>query len=56
MAYAYGLLGDRGEAARWLQRAYQERDPQLIWAKVDPRLAKVRADPRIRAVIRSVGL
>lgn len=56
IAYAYGLLGDRDEAARWLQRAYEERDPQLMWVRVDPRLAKVRQDPRIQAVIRGVGL
>jgi TolB-like protein/Flp pilus assembly protein TadD len=56
VAYAYGLLGDADGAARWLERALAERDPQLVWAKVDPRLAKVRADPRIQAVIRAVGL
>jgi serine/threonine-protein kinase len=56
VAYAYGLLGDADGAARWLQRALAERDPQLMWAKVDPRLARVRADPRIQAVIRAVGL
>jgi TolB-like protein/Tfp pilus assembly protein PilF len=56
VAYAYGLLGDAEAAADWLERAYAERDPQLMWAKVDPRLAKVRADARIQAVVRSVGL
>jgi serine/threonine-protein kinase len=56
VAYAYGLLGDADGAARWLERALAERDPQLMWAKVDPRLARVRADPRIQAVIRAVGL
>jgi serine/threonine-protein kinase len=56
VAYAYGLLGDADGAATWLERAYAERDPQLIWAKVDPRLAKVRGSARIQAVIRSVGL
>jgi hypothetical protein len=56
VAYAYGLLGDADAAATWLERAYAERDPQLMWAKVDPRLAKVRPDARIQAVIRNVGL
>jgi len=56
VAYAYGLLGDADAAALWLERAYAERDPQLMWSKVDPRLARVRADPRIQAVIRRVGL
>ncbi|HLB37803.1 MAG TPA: hypothetical protein VJL31_14620, partial [Gemmatimonadales bacterium] len=56
ISYAYGLLGDADQAALWLERAYQEHDPQLIWAKVDPRLNRVRADPRIQAVIRRIGL
>ncbi len=56
IAYSYGLLGDADQAALWLERAYQERDPQIIWAKVDPRLDKVRVDARIQAVIRRIGL
>ncbi len=56
ISYAYGVLGDSDHAAQWLERAYQERDPQLIWAKVDPRLAKVRADARVQSVIRKIGL
>lgn len=56
ISYTYGLLGDADTAALWLERAYEERDPQVVWAKVDRRLAKVRDDPRIQAVIRNIGL
>lgn len=56
VSYAYGLLGDADKAAFWLQRAYEERDPQVVWAKVDPRLDSVRDDPRIQAIIRKIGL
>jgi len=56
IAYAYALLGDALNAAFWLDRACEERDPQVVWAKVDPRLAKVRPDPRIQAVIHRIGL
>ena len=56
ISYAYGLLGDADNAALWLERAYEERDPQIVWAKVDPRLDDVRDDPRIQAVIDKVGL
>jgi serine/threonine-protein kinase len=56
VAYAYALLGDAENAAVWLDRAREKRDPQVVWAKVDPRLAKVRQDPRIQAVIRKIGL
>ena len=56
IAYAYALLGDADNAAQWLERACEERDPQVVWAKVDPRFSKVRQDPRIQAVIRKIGL
>ena len=56
VSYVYGLLGDAENAALWLERAYEVRDPQVVWAKVDPRLERVRDDPRIQAVIRKVGL
>ena len=56
VAYAYSVLGDADNASLWLDRAREERDPQIVWAKVDPRLARVRNDPRIQAVIRKIGL
>jgi hypothetical protein len=56
VSYAYGLLGDADKAAFWLQRAYEERDPQVVWAKVDPRLDGVRDNPRIQDIIRKIGL
>ena len=56
VAYTYGVLGDADNAAVWLDRAREERDPQVVWAKVDPRLAKVRHDARIQTVIRKIGI
>lgn len=56
VAYVFGTLGDAEGASAWLEKAWAERDPQLIWVKVDPRFAKVRQDPRIAAVIRRMGL
>jgi TolB-like protein/Tfp pilus assembly protein PilF len=56
IAYCYGVLGDAAETAGWLEKAYAEGDPQLIWLKIDPRFAKVRGDPRIAALIAKVGL
>jgi serine/threonine-protein kinase len=56
VAYCFGALGDAGEAAAWLEKAWAERDPQLIWLKVDPRFAKVRTDPRVAAMIHRLGL
>ena len=55
IAYCYGILGDTAQAAAWLEKAFQARDPQIIWLKVDPRFAKVRSDPRIAELIRKLG-
>lgn len=56
IAYCYGVLGDAGEAAAWLEKAYSARDPQLVWIKIDRRFEKVRRDPRISVLIARMGL
>jgi TolB-like protein/Flp pilus assembly protein TadD len=56
VAYGYGAMGDAGNAAAWLEKAFAMRDPQLVWIKADARFAKVRDDPRIAALIRKLGL
>jgi TolB-like protein/Tfp pilus assembly protein PilF len=52
---AYTALGDYDEALAWLEKAYEERDPQLRhfhW----PILDRVRSDPRFQALKRKMGL
>ncbi len=39
----------------WLKRAYEERDPLLIQAKVDPRMDPLRSDPRFDDLLRRIG-
>ncbi|MBZ5585875.1 MAG: tetratricopeptide repeat protein, partial [Acidobacteriia bacterium] len=56
VAYCYGMLGEAGEAAAWLEKAVEARDPQAAWIKIDPRLRTVRGDAKIAALIRKVGL
>jgi tetratricopeptide (TPR) repeat protein len=51
-AVVYGALGERDEAFRLLQRAYEERYPYLAVAKVDPRLDSLRDDPRFQDLLR----
>jgi tetratricopeptide (TPR) repeat protein len=44
--YVYAALGYRDLAFRWLDKAVEEREPNLLWAKVDPRFDPLRQDPR----------
>jgi TolB-like protein/predicted Ser/Thr protein kinase/Tfp pilus assembly protein PilF len=49
-------LGEKDEAFRWLNAAYQERDYQVEGLKTDFRLDPVRSDPRFAELVRKVGL
>jgi hypothetical protein len=49
-------LGDADRALRWLERAYDERAPQLIWLKADPIFDPLRSDPRFTRLLRRMRL
>ena len=53
----YGALGELDMAFAWLDKAYQERDPELTYLKVPGRrFAPLRHDPRFQQLVRRVGL
>ena len=54
-AYVYAALGDRDRAFEWLNRALDEREPNILWAAVDPRLDDIRRDPRFENIIRRIA-
>jgi TolB-like protein/DNA-binding winged helix-turn-helix (wHTH) protein/Tfp pilus assembly protein PilF len=56
IAILYGALGELNEAFAWLEKAYEERDPQLTYLKVGRRFEPLRKDPRFRELVRRVGL
>jgi serine/threonine-protein kinase len=55
-AYYFALvhtgLGERDQALRYLERAYQERSTVLAYLLIDPRLAPLRGDARFLALAR----
>jgi TolB-like protein/Tfp pilus assembly protein PilF len=52
----YGALGENDEAFAWLEKAYQERDPELTYIKVGRRFDPLRNDPRLQQLTRRMGL
>ncbi len=59
LAYGIAILSagfeETEEGMTWLERAYEERDPLLLQAKVDPRLDPLRSDPRFDDLLRRIG-
>jgi TolB-like protein/Tfp pilus assembly protein PilF len=55
IASIYGELGEKEQAFDWLQRAYDERDPQLTYLLVDPFMDPLRSDARFHALVRKFG-
>jgi len=49
-------LGDKEQAFRWLNTAYQERDFDLLNLKTDFLLDPLRSDPRFVELVRKIGL
>ena len=49
-------LGDKEEAFKWLDAAYQEHDLGLLSLNTDFLLDSLRADPRMSKLVRKVGL
>jgi tetratricopeptide (TPR) repeat protein len=56
IAQLYAELGDKEQAFRWLNTAYQERDAALAGLKTDFSLDSIRSDPRFAELVRKVGL
>ncbi|HEU4387775.1 MAG TPA: winged helix-turn-helix domain-containing protein [Blastocatellia bacterium] len=56
MALINAGLGNRDEAFRWLDAAYETRDEWLVRLKVAPELAGLRSDARFVELLRRMGL
>jgi len=56
IAELYADLGDKDQAFRWLNTAYQERDSWLVGLKTNFLLDPIRSDPRFAEMVRKVGL
>jgi len=56
IALIYCVMGKKDHALEWLEKAYEDKNDQLIWLKGDPRVDPLRSDPRFMTLIRKLGL
>lgn len=56
VALIYAGLGELDSAFKWLDWAFEDRDPWLVFLKVDPRLSPLRGDDRFEPLIKRIGL
>ena len=48
-------IGDKEGAMKWLQAAYDEHSPYLVFLAIEPRMDPLRSDPRFQDLLRKVG-
>jgi len=56
VAILHGALGESNEAFAWLEKAYEERDPQLTYIKAGRRFEPLRHDARFQQLVHRIGL
>jgi adenylate cyclase len=56
IAQSYALRGDKDEAFKWLNRAYDNRESFLYMVRQDPMLGNLRDDPRFAAFVQKMNL
>ena len=56
VATIYAGLGERDQAFKWLEKAFEERDIWLMNLKVDPVLKDLRSDRRFTSLLQRIGL
>ena len=52
----YALLGETKKALEWLEKAFREREHDLMYLKVDDRFEALRPDPRFQDLVYRIGL
>ncbi|HET8624395.1 MAG TPA: tetratricopeptide repeat protein, partial [Gemmatimonadales bacterium] len=55
-AMLFTALGEKDRAFEQLERAYQQREPGLLFLKVAPWVDPLRSDPRYTALLEKVGV
>ena len=56
VAIACNGLDKPSEAIAWLERAFEARDPMMVFLKVEPIWRNLRDTPRFRALLKKMKL
>lgn len=56
IALIYNGLGKDDQALTWLERAYAQRAPGMVFLKVEPKWNNLRSEPRFQELLRRMGL
>ena len=56
IAWQYAAAGEDSLALEWLERAFEERSPNMPYLSVDPVFAGLHDDPRFQDLLRRMGL
>jgi tetratricopeptide (TPR) repeat protein len=56
VAIAYAALGDKNQAMRWLEKAFEEKSQELTFIAVEPEVDVLRTDARFQDLMRRMKL
>jgi tetratricopeptide (TPR) repeat protein len=55
-AQAHAFLDEKDQAFEWLEKAYEEQSPMLVYIRVNPLFDNIRSDPRFKAILKKMNL
>jgi serine/threonine protein kinase/tetratricopeptide (TPR) repeat protein len=55
ISLGYMGLGEKEEALRWMEKAYEERSAWMLFIKMDPSLDPLRSEPRFQTMLRNMN-
>lgn len=56
VALAHAAVGDSDRAFVWLEKAYEERDPEVRYLGTEVWFSHLSGDPRFQGLVRRIGL
>jgi TolB-like protein/DNA-binding winged helix-turn-helix (wHTH) protein len=56
IAETVSFTGNKDETLKYLEEAYRERSPALVWIQADPYFDFLHTDPQFQAIVKKMGL